>query len=84
MRKLLLLFVVLSGMNVFSQETEYSILVKDIETLQPIENATVVILKTKQVLLTNEDGKVTFVLTGGSNVEVSEMNYEEVTMRCIS
>ncbi|WET03588.1 hypothetical protein [Flavobacterium sp. YJ01] len=81
MRKLLLLFVVLSGMNVFSQETEYSILVKDIETLQPIENATVVILKTKQVLLTNEDGKVTFVLTGGSNVEVSEMNYEEVTMR---
>lgn len=81
MRKLLLLFVVLSGMNVFSQETEYSILVKDIETLQPIENATVIILKTKQVLLTNEDGKVTFVLTGGSNVEVSEMNYEEVTMR---
>ncbi|WJS92786.1 carboxypeptidase-like regulatory domain-containing protein [Flavobacterium johnsoniae] len=81
MRKLLLLFVVLSGMNVFSQETEYSILVKDIETLQPIENATVVILKTKQVLLTNEDGKVTFVLTGGSNVEVSEMDYEELTVR---
>lgn len=56
-------------------------MVKDIETLQPIENATVIILKTKQVLLTNEDGKVTFVLTGGSNVEVSEMNYEEVTLR---
>ncbi|GAA4124430.1 hypothetical protein GCM10022250_09110 [Flavobacterium chungbukense] len=68
-------------MNVFSQETEYSILVKDIETLQPIENATVVVLKTKQVLLANEDGKVTFVLSGGSNVQVSEMNYEEVTLR---
>lgn len=81
MRKLLLLFVVLSAINVFAQETEYSILVKDIETLQPIENATVVVSKTKQVLLTNEDGKVTFVLSGGSNVQVSEMNYEDLTVR---
>jgi len=85
MKKLLLLFVVLlNNVSVFAQSEEYSILVKDIETLQPIENATVVILKTKQVLLTNEDGKVTFVLNGGSNVQVSEMNYENLTMRWTS
>jgi hypothetical protein len=85
MKKLLLLFVVLlNNVSVFAQSEEYSILVKDIETLQPIENATVVILKTKQVLLTNEDGKVTFVLNGGSNVQVSEMNYENLTMRWAS
>ncbi|TDX11611.1 hypothetical protein [Flavobacterium sp. S87F.05.LMB.W.Kidney.N] len=85
MKKLLLLLVVLlNNVSVFAQSEEYSILVKDIETLQPIENATVVILKTKQVLLTNEDGKVTFVLNGGSNVQVSEMNYENLTMRWTS
>jgi hypothetical protein len=85
MKKLLLLFVVLlNNVSVFAQSEEYSILVKDIETLQPIENATVVILKTKQVLLTNEDGKVTFVLNGGSNVQVLEMNYENLTIRWTS
>lgn len=85
MKKLLLLVIVLlTNISVFAQSEEYSILVKDIETLQPIENATVVVLKTKQVLMTNEDGKVTFVLSGGSNVQVSEMNYENLTLRWAS
>nr|WP_294787172.1 hypothetical protein [uncultured Flavobacterium sp.] len=85
MKKLLLLVIVLlSNISVFAQSEEYSVLVKDIETLQPIENATVVVLKTKQVLMTNEDGKVTFVLSGGSNVQVSEMNYEDLTLRWAS
>lgn len=81
MNKLLLVFVVFFNLSVFAQKTEYSIIVKDIETQLPIENAIVVILKTKQVLLSNEDGKVTFVLTGGSNVQVSEINYESLTTR---
>lgn len=84
MKKLLLLFVVLFNMSVFAQSEEYSIYVKDIETLEPIENATVVILKTKQILLSNEEGKVTFMLTGGSNVNVSETNYEDLTVRWTS
>ena len=81
MKQLLLLFVVLFHLNVFAQNDEYSIYVKDIETLQPIENATVMVLKTKQVLMTNADGKITFVLSGGSNIQVSEMNYENLTVR---
>lgn len=81
MNKLLLVSVVFFNLSVFAQKTEYSIIVKDIETQLPIENAIVVILKTKQVLLSNEDGKVTFVLTGGSNVQVSEINYESLTTR---
>lgn len=85
MKKLLLLIVVLfCSVSLFAQSEEYSILVKDIETLEPIENATVVVLKTKQVLMTNQDGKVTFVLSGGSNVQVSEMNYENLTIRWAS
>lgn len=81
MKKLLFLFVVLFTITICAQNTEYSIVVKDIETQLPIENATVVILKTKQVLLSNEEGKVSFVLNGASNVQVSEMNYENLTVR---
>jgi len=81
MKRVILLFIVFFTVNTFAQNTEYSIIVKDIETQLPIENAMVVILKTKQVLLSNEDGKVTFMLTGASNVQVSEMNYENLTLR---
>jgi len=81
MKRFILLFIVFFTVNTFAQNTEYSIIVKDIETQLPIENAMVVILKTKQVLLSNEDGKVTFMLTGASNVQVSEMNYENLTLR---
>lgn len=81
MKRLLLLIIVCFSVNSFAQNTEYSIIVKDIETQLPIENAMVVILKTKQVLLSNEDGKVTFILNGASNVQVSEMNYENLTLR---
>lgn len=84
MRKSILLFFVLSSVSVFSQNEEYSIIVKDIETLLPIENATVEILKTKQILSSNKDGKVTFVLNGASNVQISETNYEDLTIRWAS
>ncbi|MFH6992599.1 hypothetical protein [Flavobacterium sp. FlaQc-48] len=81
MKKFILLFIVLFKTCLFAQNTEYSIIVKDIETQLPIENAMVVILKTKQVLLSNEEGKVTFILNGASNVQVSEMNYDNLTLR---
>lgn len=84
MRKFILLFFVLFSLTVFSQEEQYSIVVKDIETQLPIENATVIILKTKQILSSNKEGKVTFMLTGGSNVQVSETNYETLTVRWTS
>lgn len=84
MKKLILLFVLFFNVIVFAQDIEYSIIVKDIETQLPIENATVVILKTKQILISNQEGKVTFVLSGGSNVQVSETNYENLTLRWAS
>lgn len=58
MKRLLLLFVfLLSCVSVFAQKEEYSIIVKDIETLEPIQNATVIIMKTQQILLSNEEEK---------------------------
>lgn len=81
MNRLVILFVILFNSLVFGQNKEYSIVVKDIETQLPVENATVVILKTKQILLSNSEGKVTFILNGASNVQVSEANYEKLTIR---
>ncbi|RED26493.1 hypothetical protein BD847_0412 [Flavobacterium cutihirudinis] len=83
MRRLLLLFL-LSNITAFAQKTEYSIIVKDIETQLPIENATVVILKTKQILLSNKEGKVTFMLNGASTIEISKTDYESANTRWVS
>ncbi|MBF4516500.1 hypothetical protein IRZ71_09100 [Flavobacterium sp. ANB] len=84
MKRFIILLIIFINATVFAQDVEYSIVVKDIETQLPIENATVVILKTKQILLSNQEGKVTFVLSGGSNVQISETNYENVTLRWLT
>ncbi|MBF4505767.1 hypothetical protein IRZ83_03745 [Flavobacterium sp. JLP] len=84
MRTLLILFVVLFSNTLFGQNETYSIIVKDIETQLPIEDAMVVVLKTKQILMSNKEGKVTFVLKGGSNIEVSQTDYEPLTLRWAS
>jgi hypothetical protein len=81
MRGLILLFVIFVNTAIFAQKVEYSIVVKDIETQLPIENAIVFIMKTKQTLISNQDGKVTFELNGASSLQVSETNYEKVTLR---
>ncbi|WP_116795667.1 hypothetical protein [Flavobacterium sp. 103] len=41
----------------------------------PIEGAIVVVLKTKQVLMSNSEGKVIFELKGGSNIKVTHSSY---------
>ncbi|KAF2334930.1 hypothetical protein [Flavobacterium daemonense] len=81
MRRLVLLFILLFTAAGFAQSAEYSIVVKDIETQLPIENAIVLIMKTKQTLLSNKEGKVTFMLTGSSALEVSQIDYEKVSLR---
>ncbi|WP_026729226.1 hypothetical protein [Flavobacterium denitrificans] len=84
MGRLVRLFILLFSITAFAQKSEYSIIVKDIETQLPIENATVVIMKTKQILLSNKEGKVTFMLTGGSNIEISQTDYETLNIRWVS
>ncbi|WP_281336087.1 hypothetical protein [Flavobacterium eburneipallidum] len=81
MKRIIVLFFVLINYGVFAQNEEYSIFIKDIETQMPIENATVIIMKTRQILLTNEEGKVNFKLTGGSNVQTFISGYEAETVR---
>lgn len=50
----------------------------------PIEGAVVQVLKTKQVLMSNSEGKVVFELKGGSNVKVTHSSYLPLTIRWTS
>lgn len=81
MKGLILLLITFFNVSVLAQSKEYSIVVKDIDTQLPIDDATVVVLKTKQILLSNQEGKVTFILTGASNFQISEANHEPLIVR---
>lgn len=84
MKRLFLLLVILCCYSVYSQKGTYSILIKDIDTQLPIENATLILLKTDQILLSNKDGVVAFELNGPSNIEVSEPTYLSQNVRWTS
>lgn len=74
------IFLVLSS-TVFSQNDEKIIILKDAETQQPIEDATVLVVKTKQMVLSNSEGKVSFLLKGTSNIQITHTSYVSQTLR---
>ena len=84
LRNILLLFFIILSFVVSSQNVERTILLKDKETNLPIEDATILILKTKQNLLSNSEGKVSFVLKGTSNIEITHTSYTAITIRSTS
>lgn len=81
MKHYYLLFLLIFGWTVSAQNVEIAIILKDADTNLPVEDATVFVLKTKQSLLSNTEGKVTFVLNGSSNIQVTHSSYAKVTVR---
>ncbi|MCZ8331285.1 MAG: hypothetical protein O9282_08235 [Flavobacterium sp.] len=81
MKKAILLFFLVFSFTISAQEVEHTIIVKDADTNNPIEDVSVYITKTKQLLLSNSEGKVTFDLTGISNIQVSHSSYVTVNFR---
>lgn len=79
-KNLILLFLIFSFYS-FSQNEEKIIVLKDAETQQPIEDATVFVAKTKQTLLSNAEGVVSFVLNGISNIQVTHSSYVPIKIR---
>ena len=67
--------------NCYSQNNEISIVLKDLDSNLPIEDATVFVVKTKQSLLSNSQGLVNFSLNGVSNIQISNTSYTSVTIR---
>ena len=81
MKQFYLLFLLVFTLSIQAQNLEVFLILKDSETNLPIEDVTVYVLKTKQSLLSNTEGKVTFMLSGSSNIQVVHSSYEKVTVR---
>lgn len=79
-KNLILIFLILS-FNAFSQNEEKVIVLKDADTDLPIEDATVFVTKTKQTLLSNAEGTVSFVLNGISNIQITHSSYVATKLR---
>lgn len=81
MKKVLFLFLLLYSIVVSSQNEEKTIIVKDIDTEKPIEDATIFISKTKQTLLSNAEGTASFILNGISNIQITHSSYNTIKLR---
>ncbi|UPT70659.1 MAG: hypothetical protein M0D53_16585 [Flavobacterium sp. JAD_PAG50586_2] len=79
-KNLILLFLILN-LSAFSQNEEKVIVLKDADTDLPIEDATVFVTKTRQTLLSNVEGTVTFVLNGISNIQITHSSYNQLKLR---
>lgn len=84
MKKILVLFLFFLCFNVFSQTNERTLFLFDSDSNLPIEDAIVLVLKTKQILMSNSEGKVVFELKGGSNLKISHATYMPVTIKWVS
>jgi vacuolar-type H+-ATPase subunit F/Vma7 len=81
MKKVFVLFYIILMSNCYSQNAEISIVLKDADSNLPIEDASVYVLKTKQILQSNSDGVVTFMLNGISNIQITQSSYQSLTVR---
>ncbi len=81
MKVLFTTYLIFIFFNTFSQNNDRVLIIKDAITQLPIAEATVLILKTKQVLITNADGKVRLNVKGISNIKISHTAYIEVQIR---
>jgi hypothetical protein len=84
MKRIFVLFQFIFCFTLFSQTNEKRIILLDFDTNQPISEAVVLVLKTKQVLMTNEEGAVAFELKGGSNLKVTHSSYLPITIKWAS
>lgn len=81
MKKIFLILFLISSFSALCQSVEKSIVLKDVDTNLPIEDVTVYVAKTKQTLLSNSEGVVTFVLNGVSNIQVTHTTYNSIKIR---
>jgi len=81
MKKVITLLFLILISKTYSQNNEITITLKDEETKQNIEGASVFVLKGKQFHLSNSDGKVVFSVKGISNIQITHTGYNALTIR---
>lgn len=84
MKKVFLLFFLLSIASVFSQNSEITLLFKDSETNLPIEDVTVYLVKSKQNFLSNANGIVVLSITQPTLIRISNTSYIYQTLRSVN
>lgn len=81
MRKLLIYTLFFLSLTIFAQNSEKTILIKDVETNLPIEDVTVFVVRTKEIALTNSEGEVTILLKNASSIQISHSLYATQVVR---
>lgn len=81
MKRIIVLVLLIYSVSVLSQNVEKSLILIDVDTNLPIEDVTVYVAKTKQTLLSNAEGKVTFILNGISNIQITHSSYNTIKLR---
>lgn len=79
--KRILCFVLFFSVQLFSQSGQKTLVIKDKDTDLPIEDVTVSISRTKQNLLSNSQGIVTFELTGNTVIQFKHSSYIGTSIR---
>lgn len=65
----------------YSQTSEFSIIVKDFDTDQPIDEVTIIALKNGQGFLTNKDGNCIINLSRPSDLELIHGSYKRMVVK---
>ncbi|WP_300565610.1 hypothetical protein [Flavobacterium sp.] len=81
MKKIILFILLFFSSFTFSQNLEFSVIVKDIETGLPIEEVTITALKSNQGFLTNKNGEAAIVLTSPSDLRFEHSFYKSYTVK---
>jgi hypothetical protein len=81
MKRILFVLLFISSTVVVAQKVERTLVIKDVDTQLPIEDVTVLVAKTKQILLSNKEGEVSFIINGNSNIQLSHPSYVDITVR---
>jgi hypothetical protein len=81
MKKTVIILFLIFSIKAFTQNEEKVLVLKDADTDLPIEDATVFVAKTKQTLLSNVEGTVSFVLNGISNIQITHSSYTAIKLR---
>jgi hypothetical protein len=81
MKKNLLLCLLLLSISMLAQKVEKTLIVKDVDTNLPIEDVSVLIMKTKQILLSNKEGQVSYIINGGTAIQFTHPSYVELIMK---
>ena len=75
------LFFLLLSHFIFAQNLEFSVIVKDVMTGQPIEEVTITALKTKQGFLTNKAGEAVINLSQASDLKLEHFTYKPYVVK---